>query len=147
MCSYIIGYILLRWCQPKSYELYSPLDEVLALRFLPVLTGQPAFGSAERGLLSLPACLGGLGVFAPTVHFSSSFSSSSCIAAPLIDHLLRQCTSCSLDIHQQMFQCKHELRASCCSDLSTQASLLYDHLSPQLQRAFDAASEQGHLVG
>jgi len=41
-----------------------------------------------------------------------------------------------------MFQCKHESKASRCSDLSAQANLLYHHLSPHLQCAFDAASER-----
>ena len=40
-----------------------------------------------------------------------------------------------------MYQCKHELRVSRCSNLSSQADLLYEHLSPHLQRVFQAASE------
>ena len=79
----------------------------------------------ERELLSLPARLGELGVFVPIVHFSSLFSSSSHITAPLIDHLLRGCTSCSLDIYKQMFQCKHELKASrqVCCDVGVEPAL------------------------
>ena len=107
------------------------------------MTGQPAFGSIERELLSLPAYLGGLSVIIPTVHFSSSFLSSSHVAAPLVDHLLRKCTSCSLDVYQQMYQCKLDLRVSCQNDLCAQADLLCDQLSPQLRRAFEAASERG----
>jgi len=131
---------------PMSDDLYCPLDEVLSLRFLPALTGQPAFGPTEREILSLPARLGGLGVIVPSIHFSSSFSASSHVAVPLIDHLLRQCFSCSLDVYQQMFQCKRELRISRRSDLSAQADLLFEHLSPHLKRVFEADSERGALA-
>jgi len=87
---------------PMTSELFLPLDEVLNLCFLPVLTSRPAFGSIERELLSLPAHLGRLGVIIPSVHFSSTFLSSNRVAAPLVDYLLRKCTTCSLDVYQQM---------------------------------------------
>ena len=69
--------------------------------------------------------------------------SSNHAAAPLVDHLLRKCTTCSLDVYQQMYQCKLDLWVSCRSDLSAQADLLCDQFSPHLCRAFEAASEQG----
>jgi len=125
-----------------AFELFLPLDEVLNLRFLPALTSIPALGSIERELLSLPARLVGLGAIIPSVHFSSSFLSSNRVAAPLVDHLLRKCTTCSLDVYQQMYQCKLNLRVSRHSDLSAQVDLLCDPLSPHLRRAFEAASER-----
>jgi len=124
-------------------EFFHPLDDVLNLRFLPAMTSQLPFSSIERELLSLPACLGGMGVIVPSVHFSSSFLSSSLVTAPLVDHLLRKDTSCSLDVYQQMYQCRLDLRVSCHSDLSAQAGFLCDWLSPHLRHAFDAASERG----
>ena len=128
---------------PFTPELFHPLDDVLSLRFLPAMTGRPAFGSIERELLSLPARLGGLGVIIPTVHFSSSFLSSSHVVAPLVDHLSRKCTSCSLDVYQHMYQCKLDLWVPRRNDLSAQTDLLCDQLSPQLRHAFEAASERG----
>ena len=84
---------------PMATELFHPLDDVLSLRFLPVMTGQPP---TEQELLSLPARLSGLGVIVPTVHFSSPVSSSSHITAP-IDSLLpvvlifvNRCTSANM---------------------------------------------------
>ena len=85
---------------PSVSELFVPLDNVLSLRFLPAMTGQPAFGPIERELLLLPACLGGLGVIIPTVHFSSSFLSSVRVTAPLVDQLLVKSSYCSLDVYQ-----------------------------------------------
>jgi len=58
---------------PMFDDLYCPLDEVLSLRFLPALTGHPAFGPTERELLSLPARLGGLGVVIPSIYFFHHF--------------------------------------------------------------------------
>jgi len=77
--------------------------------------------------------------------FSSSFLSLNHVAAPLVDHLVRKCTNCSLDVYQQMYQCKLDLGISRRSDLSAQAGLLCNQLSPHLRRAYDAASEQGAL--
>ena len=42
-----------------------------------------------------------------------------------------------------MYQCKLDLRVSRRNDLTAQADLLCDQLSPQLRRAFEAASERG----
>jgi len=77
-------------------------NEVLSLHFLLAVTGQPAFGSTKCELLSLPAHHGGLGVIdiIPIAYFSSSFLTSSCVAAPLVGHLLRQRITCSLDVYQ-----------------------------------------------
>ena len=83
-CPFVI--IIIAWTVPFTPELFHPLDDVLSLRFLPAMTGRPAFGSIERELLLLSARLGGLGVIIPIVHFSSSILSSSCVSAPLVDH-------------------------------------------------------------
>ena len=48
---------------PWSPELFHPLDDVVSLHFLPAVTGQQAFGSVERELLSLPARLGGCSIY------------------------------------------------------------------------------------
>ena len=82
------------------------LKSGLAFIILPTLTGQPAFGLAERELSS-STCLGRLDVIAPTIHLFFFVLSPSCVAAPLIDHLLRQFTFCSFDIYQQMLQCMY----------------------------------------
>jgi len=51
--------------------------------------------------------------------------------------------SYSLDIYQQMYKCKLELRTSRHSALSAQENLLSERLSLHLCHAFDAASERG----
>ena len=107
------------------------------------MISRPAFGSIEQELLSLPARFEGLGVIILSVHFSSLLLSLNRVAAPLVDHLLRMCTTCSLDVYQQIYQCKLDLWVSHRSDLSTQAGLLCDQLSPHLHCAFEAASERG----
>ena len=73
---------------PMSHDLYCPLDEVLSLHFLPALTGQSAFGIAERELLSLPAHLGVVVSLFPPFTFPLPFHRL-VVSQPLIDHLLR----------------------------------------------------------
>ena len=143
MYVFLHRWLYIAWIVPMSSELFLPLDDILSLHFLPAVTGQSAFGPVERELLSLPARHYGLGVIIPTDHFLSYFSFSNRVPAPLIDHLLRQCSSCSLDVYQQMYQYKHELRVSHRNDLSAQVDLLSDRLSPHLKRVLDAASERG----
>ena len=74
---------------------------------------------------------------------SSTFSISQHVAAPLVDKLLQQCHSCSLDVYHQMYQGKREIRTSRRSDLSAQARSFPERLSPHLRCAFEAASECG----
>jgi len=84
----------------------------------------------HNGIVSLifATCHGWLGGIIPTAYFSSSFLTSSRVAAPLVDHL----STCNLDVYQHMYQSKHELRISRHNDLSAQADLLSEHLSPHL---------------
>ena len=124
--SYIAWSLGLYLCL-QSFSVHSCMN----FCFLPAQTCQLVFGSVERELLSLPTHHGGLGAIVLTVHFSASFLSSSHIAAPLIDHLLRHCMSCGLDIYQQMYQCKHELRASCHSVLSLRQTSVVPLKLPQ----------------
>ena len=100
--------------------------------FLPAATGNPAFGPLERELLSLLARLGGLGIIVPSTLFSSSFSTSQNITTPLVDQLLKQCSSCSLDIYDHMFQCKRDARSSRHDALNALAKSSLDCLSPSL---------------
>ena len=51
----------------------------------------------------------------------------------------------SLDVYQRVYQYKLDLQVSHRSDLSAQADLLCDQLSPHLRCAFEAESEQGVL--
>ena len=128
---------------PWSPELFHPLDDVVSLHFLPAVTGWRGFGSMERELLSLPAHLGGLGVVVPSIHFSSFYSLSKQIAAPFIDQLLQQCSSCPFTIHEGMYQSKREAGTSSRNDLITFAKSFPECLSPSLRRSFEVASEHG----
>ena len=128
---------------PGSLESFQLLDDVLSTCFLPAVTGKPAFGPLERELLSLPAHLGGLGIIIPTTHFLSSFPTSQRITAPLVDQLLKQCLTCSLDVYLRMYQFKREARAARHDALCALAKSFSDCLSPSLKRVFEAASERG----
>ena len=125
ICSFyvcVFMYVFLhRWSYvaqtiPWSRELFHPLDDVVSLHFLPTVTDRQAFGSVEHELLSLPACLGGLGIVVPSIQLSSFYGLSQQIASPLIDKLLQQSPSCPLIIYEVIYQSKHEVGASCRND-------------------------------
>ena len=82
---------------------------------------------------------GGLGVIIPTAHFPFSFLISSCVEASLVDHLLRQCITCqSTYVPEQRF--------SCHNDLSAQADLLSEGLTPHLRRALKQLQSEVHHI-
>jgi len=131
---FIVGCINMK----KSIKHFIPLNNILSIQLW----------LADPHLLplkSLPARFRGLGIIITIVHFSSSFLYPTYISAPLVGCLLRKYSSCSLDIHQQMYQYKLDLQFSCRSNLSAQVDMLYDKLSPYLHQAFDAGSKQGAL--
>jgi len=51
---------------PGISSFFQPLEDVIHLQLLPVLTGHTAGSSTERSLMSLPCCFGGLGIVKPT---------------------------------------------------------------------------------
>ena len=57
-------------------NLFQLLEEAIRHRFLPSLTGQNAFNDAERELMALPVCLGGLGITKPTTQTAHKHSTS-----------------------------------------------------------------------
>ena len=52
--------------------------------FVPALTGRPEPGEAERGLLSLPPQLGGLGIINPAEVAENKFSTSQHLPPDLV---------------------------------------------------------------
>ena len=77
MCFHIVSHILLGQCQ---WLLTFSFHLTMSWAFV-ALTDWSAFGSPERELLSLPACLGELGINIPSVHFSSFFVFKPCCSS------------------------------------------------------------------
>ena len=120
-CFSIVGHVLLVQCL-----ILVPLDDVLSVRFW------------YRSSSWWTWC-----DYPNSVHFSSSFLSSSCVIALLVDHLLMKSSSHFLSA--KVFQCKFDWWVFHHSDLSTQADTLHHQLSPHLCHVFGAVFEKGML--
>ena len=70
--------------------LLQPLETVIRLKLIPVLTGQPPPNDAVRRLLALPARLGGIALSNPTTDADVDFLSSTKISDPLKNAILQQ---------------------------------------------------------
>ena len=78
---------------PDLTSYVEPLEDCLRLRLIPTLTGQTSVSNTIRSLLSLPARLGGLGIFDPTHMAESQYQNSVYILTPLISSLCSQDSS------------------------------------------------------
>ena len=69
-------------------ELLKPLEEVIALKFIPALVGR-AVSAEERTLLALPVRLGGLGIVDPQTVSGSEFVVLEKITSSLVAKILQ----------------------------------------------------------
>ena len=77
-----------------------PLEDTIRLQFLLSLTGHDAPTDAERELLALPACLGGLGLVNPTA-MSEKYSDSLRLSDPLASLITLQSMDLGVAREQQ----------------------------------------------
>ena len=119
-----------------------PLEEIIRTKFLPNLTGQSSFSDAERDLLSLPPRLGGLGIINPA-KYSSQFSSSVSITAPLVELILQQSPTYSAEVLTSQFAAKRQVINTRNQSLSDMYDSLLVSLSPKLQRSILLSCEKG----
>ena len=69
---------------------FQPLEDAIRHQFLPAITGRQALSNAERELMALSVCLGGLGIPIPTRSAPSQFRSSLRISDPLVSLITEQ---------------------------------------------------------
>ena len=119
-----------------------PLEEAIHHVFLPALTGQPAFNSNFREVLSLPVRLGGLGIIDPSKSASTNFSISEQVTAPLVSLITEQELCYSVN-HLKLKEIKAEARSDKIQKQTSRLTNLKKSLSPSLQRALDLANEKG----
>ena len=96
---------------PDVGPLLQPLEEAIHQIFLPALTGRAPCCPMERELLSLPTCLGGLGIIDPSKTAGSEFATSTKLSAPLTALIVAQECCYSVDLDEQR-KVKAEARAS-----------------------------------
>ena len=75
---------------PDISDLFKPLEDTIRHRFIPALTGRCALSDIERDLLSLPTCLGGLGISNPSAVSDPHYLTSKLITAPLVSLIIQE---------------------------------------------------------
>ena len=73
---------------PKISDLFAPLETCISEKIIPALFNQ--YDSKMRKLISLPAKLGGLGIFIPSDVTETEYAYSKTITAPLVELIIRQ---------------------------------------------------------
>ena len=69
-------------------NLFAPLEEVIRLKLIPLLTGRDDISDVERNLLALPCRLGGMGLVNPVAISDEQYTSSCNITRPLVSLIL-----------------------------------------------------------
>ena len=111
---------------PNISDLVAPLEECIRVKLIPALIGQEGIRDEVRVILTLPCCLGGMGIIdlsgeAPKQHKDSVF-----ILSPLI-HLITQESDLSISsAYEDMLTRKSEVKKKHRSHLSAIVSALRD---------------------
>ena len=126
-----------------SSDLFRPLEDSIRKDFIRALFKRDV-NDLERDMLSLPARMGGMGIFKPAEECLVSSANSMCISAPLVRLIQRQ--AFELDPRELAEEMKM-LRAGVDreSDLrfKTKREVILEHAPAELRRAVIAASEKG----
>ena len=85
-----------KWVGPA--RLLQPLEDIIRMKLIPVLTDRAPPNDVERNLFALPARLGGIAVANPATDTESIFSASTRISEPLKDAILAKSPVYSYDV-------------------------------------------------
>ena len=95
---------------PGVSTMLQPLEDVIRMEFIPVITGQPAPNDVVRALLALPVRLGGLAIIDPTKTADAEYESSIRVTAPLVALIVAHEKSLG-DCHAQQHSIRKEIHA------------------------------------
>ena len=140
-CAFTHG-LIGRWMRtiPDIAPLLAPLEDAIRLRLIPALTGYASCSPILRNLLSLPCCLGGMGIVNPMDIADSQFDASVRVTASLKELILNQSLTASpLDVRS----IKADVHSHRHSITKVKAQEVYAKLSQPLQRAIDLNSKKG----
>ena len=128
---------------PDGPELFKPLEECIRLDFIRALFKRDV-NDLERNVLSLPARMGGMGIFNPVEQSCSSCANSMFISAPLVRLIQRQ--EFEFDPRELAAEMKglradvdRESEASC----KAKCEAILAAAPDDLKKALTAASEKG----
>ena len=94
---------------PGIGDLFSPLEQIIRVHLLPILTGKSAFSDVERQLISLPSCLGGLGIINPCVILAFQYDASHRVTGPLVSLILEQDSQFTVGVLNEQLALKQEI--------------------------------------
>ena len=97
-------------------------------------------------LIALPARLGGLGVANPSHKSSTHFNNSKLTTAPLVDLIVQQANSISVETRRSQIRAKNHIRMSQRQFEKAKATKVASKLPYNLQRAMEVSSEKGALT-
>ena len=127
---------------PGISDLLQPLEEAIATKLIPAITGRSTISALERELISLPARLGGLGMPDPTQQADLQHQNSRRITASMAALIIQQHqnvpeqpgdqSSTKYEIHKQKKQQEKE-----------KLDDLMSKLPPNTKRATQMACEKG----
>ncbi len=123
-----------------------PLEDAIRHFLLPAITGKTAIGDPVRELFTLPARLGGLNITNSISTGSSEYNASAKVTAPLVDFICQRTKLFDLELIDQQFRSKAEVRSERKAAQSAAVDNLYPRLLRTLQRLIDISKEKGVSV-
>ena len=108
----IVKWTYLTRTTPGISDHMAPLEEVLRYKFIPAITGRKTVTDKERKLLALPFRNGGLGVIDPTCRCSLRYDASVDVTAPLVELVMEQKNTDSVDVEIEQRKRKSRLKAN-----------------------------------
>ena len=128
---------------PETGHLLQPLEDIIRMKLIPVLTDRAPPNDVERNLLALPARLGGIGVSNPATDTQSIFSASTRISEPLKDAILAKVPVYSYDMWANQVAARSKVHKLRRQQSEQQSETLKQILPDSQKRAMELASEKG----
>ena len=118
------------------------LEQATRCEFLPAVTGRH-LSDVERGLLGLPARLGGIGMPNPAREARQAYKASIKITEPLTKQLLKTSSSSVEEAFSEQLHATINVRRERNLELKQRADLLLAELPTRMQEAMKAAQDRG----
>ena len=128
---------------PDCAPLFEPLEHAIRHDFIRTVFKRE-INDMERDLLSLPARMGGMGIFKPTDECLISSTNSAFISAPLVRLIIKQ--EYQLDpreLAEEMKNLRAEIDKQTDARYKTKRDLSIANAPAELKMAVQAASEKG----
>jgi hypothetical protein len=128
-------------------DLFQPLEESIRKDFIRALLKRDV-NDLERDMLSLPARMGGLGLFKPTEECRVSSASSIFISAPLVRLIKRQTFELDpRELADEMSTLMGNIDSESEARFKAKREAILERASPELKQAVIAASERCVQLG